>query len=275
MAKAKSPSDAGKRRSARGLSRQAEIPLDDIAREVLELTILLLARRNYSRAAMRDEFERYLRSTPHWVGAEFPSKERLQDIPGEVLTRWHLLPRYVAGGNPRPLPAKGRLSVASLVRTIDRRADPDAILRSLTETAAVIQDKHLYLPRGRLNQLRHNSHLQRIHHVGVVLSLLRTVEGNARQLAEFRQFQFVSDGVVRSDQYQVLADEFAASAEQLLKTVDAALFRQAPADVPAEERRRMSVSVHFSDDRPLPALLKVPPRAGRRSRSNSRAGRNR
>jgi hypothetical protein len=81
--------------------------------------------------------------------------------------------------------------------------------------------------------------------------------------------------VVRSDQYQVLADEFAASAEQLLKTVDAALFRQAPADVPAEEGRRMSVSVHFSDDRPLPALLKVPPRAGRRSRSNSRAGRNR
>jgi hypothetical protein len=239
--------------------RHPEIPLDDAASDIIDLTVLLLARRNYSRVQMLERFQKSLACTPHWVGDDAGFEDDPEDVPGEVLSRWHLLPRYTLNGKPRPLPARGRLSVTSLIRSISRRVNPQLILEYLTNTGALKQEKDLHLPQERSMPLQNDPRLQRIHHVRVVRNLLRTVEGNARQRGG--RFQRVAEGVVPVGECERLIEEHKDSALNLLQTVDANFSLHSASDIPETDRRRMSVSVTFSDDRPLPPLASVPARS--------------
>jgi hypothetical protein len=254
MAKAK------QKRSVRDSDPQAETPvhteiaLDGRAKEILELTVLLLARRNYSRDQMRQHFEKALTATPAWVGDGAGGAVDPDDIPGEVLTRWHLLRRYSLDGKPRPLPVKGRLSLTSLIRSISRQVDPQLILNYLTSTNAVRLEKELYLPQERAIRLRRDPRLQRLHHVRLVRYLLRTVEGNARRQEELRRFELIAEGVVPRSQYQGLAEEHGKSALSFLEEVDRDFLMHSETPLPERDKLRMAVGVFFSDNRPLPPL---------------------
>jgi hypothetical protein len=97
--------------------------------------------------------------------------------------------------------------------------------------------------------------LQRIHHVRVVRNLLRTVEDNGRQRGG--RFQRVTEGVVSVSDCQRLSDEHKDSALELLQTVDANFLLNSGTEIPEADKLRMSVSVTFSDDRPLPPLAPI------------------
>lgn len=235
-------------------ARSAETPLDDVAREIIDLTILLFARRNYRRRDIQEYFLRALKSTPKWVASEMNFPEDPEDIPGEVLTRWYLRPEFSVNGSPRPLAATGRNSIASLVRSINERMDPKVILDYLVNTGSILQEQDKYLPKERFVHLRHDPRLQRIHHVQVVLSLLRTVEGNARRQKHLQRLQRVAVGAVRPDQLSQVLRELEEPANGLLSSADSILFRRSNEGTLDDEKLRVSLSVHVSENRPLPPL---------------------
>jgi hypothetical protein len=261
MSKAKHKRNVRKSAQRVELPVNPEVALDGRAKEILELTVLLLARRNYSRDQMRQHFEKALAATPAWVGDEAGGAVDPDDVPGEVLTRWHLLRRYSLDGKPRPLPAKGRLSLTSLIRSISRRVEPQLILDYLTSTNAVRLDKGLYLPQERAIRLRRDPRLQRLHHVRVVRYLLRTVEGNARRQEDLRRFELIAEGVVPHRTYHGLAAEHEKSALSFLEEVDRDFLIHSESPIPEREKLRMAVGVMFSDNRPLPPLRAPSPQS--------------
>jgi len=258
MAKLKPTVRTRKSNARRTPSRAPEIVLDDRARELLQLTALLLARCNYSRAQMQSTFERALASLPDWIGVSGGGAGLPNDIPGEVLTRWHLLPRYSLHGQPRPLPAEGRLSLTSLIRSISRRVDPRHIRDQLISTQSVRFDKGLYLPQERALRLRRDPRLQSRHHVRIVRYLLRTVEGNARREEGLRRFEFITAGVVPRALFADFAAAQGKSALRFLEEVDRDLLLHSVTPVAKSEQIEMAVGVIFSDNRPLPPLTAPP-----------------
>lgn len=249
MAKLKS-----NKKTRRGPTPVPSIPLDDRAQEILQLTALLLARCNYSRVDLQRSFERALASIPGWVGAEGRDGGAPNDIPGEVLTRWHLLPRYSLDGQPRPLPAEGRLSLTSLIRSISRRADPRLIRAQLISTQSVRFDRGLYLPQERALRLRRDARLQSRHHIRIVRYLLRTVEGNARREEALRRFEFITAGAVPRELFSKFAAAQGESALRFLEEVDRDFLLHSVTPVSKSNQVQMAVGVIFSDDRPLPPL---------------------
>jgi hypothetical protein len=254
MAKQNPKSRARNRGTHRKPPRSRDTALDDRAREILQLTALLLARCDYSRTEMQRHFEQAIASIPEWVGAPGGDQRVSNHIVGEVLTRWHLLPRYSLHGRPRPLPAEGRLSLTSLIRSITRRVDPHHIRDQLISAQSVSFENGMYLPAERALRVRHDPRLLSRHHVRIVRQLLRTVEGNARRQEDLRRFEFITTGIIPR---AVFADFVAAqgkSALNFLFDVDREFLSHSVAPIPRSDQIEMSVGVIFSDDRPLPPL---------------------
>ena len=243
---------------ARRPSGSSGTALDARAREILQLTALLLARCNYSRTQMQHDFERALASIPEWVGVGAAGAGIPNDIPGEVLTRWHLLARYSLQGQPRPLPFEGRLSLTSLIRSISHRVDPRQIRDQLIQTQSVSFKKGLYRPEERALRLRRDPRLLSRHHVRIVRYLLRTVEGNARREESLRRFEFITTGIVPRELFSDFATAQGKLALSFLTEVDREFLSQPLARVPKSDQIQMAVGVIFSDDRPLPPLTACP-----------------
>lgn len=68
-----------------------------------------------------------------------------------MLTRWFTEAAYLDSfGKPRPLPFEGASgSVAALVRSVDRRFDPRAVLNYLIRGGAIRREGRRYIPRFR------------------------------------------------------------------------------------------------------------------------------
>src|SRR5260370_23592951 len=104
--------------------------LDAISRETIELFASLLARWDLPRQAVWRYLKECLDTLPASLGTTSDPSPRIKrdHVPGDVLTQWHMLPRYVHNGGPRPLPATGPgPSVASIVRRVGRTARADAV----------------------------------------------------------------------------------------------------------------------------------------------------
>jgi hypothetical protein len=234
-----------------------EAPLDAIAREAIELFALLLTRCNFSRRSAARYFENCLNALPLSVGLPSdslvaPAKDH---VPADVLTQWHLLPQYVLNGQPRPLRAKGsRASVASIVRRVNPRSDPDRILEYLLSIGAVKRVGDLYIPRERIVQHRLSPRLQRIHHARLAVSLLRTLERNTRQSTQGRWYQFATDGTVPESQLEDFSKQMWEASDQMLMLADAALFRRALTRRRGERSVPVTLGIFMSEGRRLAPL---------------------
>jgi hypothetical protein len=142
--------DPPSRQRKRSKALKADAGLDATSRETIELFALLLARWDLPREAAWRYLKQCLANLPASIATtsdESPGIKRDQ-VPGEVLTQWHLLPQYVDNGEPRPLPATGLgPSIASIVRRVSRTARSDEVLTYLLGIGAVKQMGGLYLPQ--------------------------------------------------------------------------------------------------------------------------------
>jgi hypothetical protein len=257
------PRDAGR--------PNAELSLDSWTKEIIRLTLLLLLRRvsrkqwdlrRYKQKLLR-YFKRALDSIPDWVGDEAGGLDSCDDIAGEVLTRWSLLPQFTRDGLPRPLPEKGRVSLTSLIRSISETANPPEVIASLARTKSIDLEGGLYSQTLRHMELRHQPHLQRWHHVRLVLRVLRTVEGNARRQEVLRRFEFMSVGQVPRQAYSALKEQIGEQAHGFLETVDDTVL-SSNRSAPNASTMEFGVAVIQCDERPLPPLQEpsVPNRTG-------------
>jgi hypothetical protein len=239
----------------------AQRPLDALAKEAIELFALLLARCNYSRDAIMALFTQALTELPFSVGAvsdnQAPTFAPDQDseqslvkedsVPARVLTEWHLTPPYILNGYPRALPLQGGVSFRSLVRRIDRAANAKNILEILLKTGSVRRSGSRVVPTGRVVHLRHSPPLQRMHHLQVIVGLLRTVEVNVRKPLAEHLFQFATEGLIPISQRAAFIEEMTDICNEILKQGDNSLHRRANAGAPGEELLRMMISISFSD----------------------------
>jgi hypothetical protein len=118
------------------------------------------------------------------------------------------------------------LTVASIVRHVRPRSNPDQILNYPLSIRAVTRVGNRYIPRERIARHRLSPRLQRIHHFLAVLSLLRTVEGNVRQHTTMRQYQFTADGSIPQSQLADFRKDMAELGDQTLVFADEAMFRR-------------------------------------------------
>ena len=101
---------------------------------------------------VRDECEHIPR---HWVTEARRAPGWIIEA-GHVLTVWFGEAAYLdADGRPRPLSlARGSTSVATLVRSVDRKLDPREVLTYLIRSGAVRRNGTRYVPRKRFLRLR-------------------------------------------------------------------------------------------------------------------------
>lgn len=237
--------------------------MDSAALESIELFALLLARCNFSRTEALEHFRFCLDQLPATVGFPGDSDEAPAEdhyVPAEVLTQWHLLPQYVQkDGQPRALRANGAgLTVASIVRRVHPRSNPEQILKYLLSIRAVTRVGNRYIPRERIARHRLSPRLQRIHHFLAVLALLRTVENNARQDAKTRQYQFTTDGSIPESQLVEHRKDMAEVGDQTLMFADEAMFRRSVKPRRGERAIPVTLGVFMSEGRSLPSLLTNP-----------------
>src|SRR6516162_9676894 len=118
------------------------------------------------------------------IPASWAAKARRlkQEIPqaSHVLTVWFSDAAYLdADGKPRPLPLEGgAISVASLVRSVDREVDPREVLAYLVRTGAVRRKGKHYVPRTRAVVLRGVRGPDYFHTLHVLTHFLGTLEHN-------------------------------------------------------------------------------------------------
>jgi hypothetical protein len=241
---------------------EAQRPLDAAAEEAIDLFALLLARCDYSRDAILDRLTHALDDLPESVGAaatvtEEKSRTEGSDgektvsaedgVPARVLTEWHLSTPYIMEGRPRALPLQGRISFRSLVRRVDRKAHAPEILQILLNTGSVEKHGRQIIPTGRVVHLRHSPLLQRMHHVQMILGLLRTVEVNVSKPLAQHLFQFATEGLIPISQREAFIEEMTSICNEILKQGDNSLHRRANAGARGEKLLRMMISISFSD----------------------------
>jgi len=253
-------------------------PLDEETRELLDLMARLIARGNFERASAADYFKRCLELAP---AATHPVRHEPADqtfLPSEVITQWHNLPEYLSNGQPRRLPAKGRLSIASLVRRLDPHAGSQQILKYLMETRAVERvGHHFFLPTTRIISHRRKPAQQQIHHRRTALALARTLETNARHAELFadeladeppgdsRIYQFASTGFVPGSQMLEFKKEMHQINDKTLVLVDGVMARLSQKRRRGEQLVSVSEVIFMSEDCPL-----APPSPGTPRAPNSR-----
>jgi hypothetical protein len=152
-------------KSARTIDRRARSrpsSLSDPAREALGYVVQILAHcGSKPQDIVTGVLEECKEIPRHWA-AEARRAEEVHRAPREisdvshVLTVWFSEAAYLdANGRPRPLPLKGAsTSVATLVRSVDRKLDPQEVLTYLVRTRAVRREGRRYVPRKRFLRLR-------------------------------------------------------------------------------------------------------------------------
>jgi hypothetical protein len=107
------------------------------------------------------------------------------------------------------------------------------------------------LSRDRIVQHRLSPKVQRIHHLRVALSLLRTLERNARQSEEFRWYQFATDGSIPESQKSEFVEEMRTASDQTFFLADSILFRSARTCKQGERSVPMTMAIFLREGRRL------------------------
>jgi hypothetical protein len=265
------------KRLASAVGRTAEATasegaLDELTRELIDLFAQLIARGNVEREAAAEYLKTRLNVAPaarhrvrqHAGRAGVRKNEPDQTfLPSEVITQWHHLSDFLSNGQPRPLKARGsRLSIASLVRRVNARADPDEVLKYLLATSAVKRVGNHYVPTTRMIKHQLVPVQQQMHHERLTLALLRTVEWNARHAEgaadesgeQSRAYQSTTTGFIPESQMQEFRTEIRQLNDVMLVLVDGAMARRAQERKQGERLVPVSEAIFISENSPLAPL---------------------
>jgi hypothetical protein len=171
-------------------------------------------------AAVRDACERIPAS---WAARARRLKREIPEAP-HVLTVWFSDAAYLnADGKPRPLPLEGdSISVTSLVRSVDREADPREVLAYLVRSGAVRRKGKRYVPRMRGVLLRGVRGPDYFHTLHVLTNFLGTLEHNLqpRRTVPGRFERFVANPHFPVSQLETLYTFLQRQGEEVLPRVD-------------------------------------------------------
>ena len=255
-------------------TRNGSRALDAEGRELIELFVMLLARSDYTRAAVMDFFTECLTLAPRYVGSRrstaYDEDDRLQiDGPPYVLSVWCLCPPYVDKGVPRALPVYGPApSIESIVRLVRRvwglELTVEQAVDDLVQTDSIKRVGARYIPISRTVSYRMTPDQQRAHHLRMATCVLRTAEQNARKHERRRWFEFVADGGIPERQIEDFSKKFTEIGNQTLEWADAEMVRWAVARPARSRLAGVSACIVLAQDEPLRSLI-----FGRRRRNRN------
>ena len=190
------------------------------------------------------------------IPASWPAKARRlkQQIPqaSHVLTVWFSDAAYLdADGKPRPLPLEGgSISVASLVRSVDREVDPREVLAYLVRSGAVHRKGKYYVPRTRAVVLRGVRGPDYFHTLHVLTNFLGTLEHNLqpRRAARGRFERYVANPHFPASQLEPLYTFLERQGEEVLPRIDLYMHQREKLCQPGERTVRIGFGIYIFED---------------------------
>jgi hypothetical protein len=190
------------------------------------------------------------------IPASWAAKARRlkQEIPqaSHVLTVWFSDAAYLdADGKPRPLPLEGgAISVASLVRSVDREVDPREVLAYLVRTGAVRRKGKHYVPRTRAVVLRGVRGPDYFHTLHVLTHFLGTLEHNLqpRRTVRGRFERYVANPHFPVSQLEPLYTFLERQGEEVLPRVDLYMHQRERLCQPGERTVRIGFGIYIFED---------------------------
>lgn len=256
-----------------------DIPLDNAAREAIQLFARALARRGASPSVMAEAFADACTGIPRKLIESAKRASRELSDASHILSLWFTDPQYLdAAGNPLALPLQGNgPSLATLVARVSPVLDAKAVLKYLVSMRALRKIGARYRPRSRAVDFRGTGGPTHARGFRMVLALLRTLEHNTRPENE----------VPGSFEYSAENPHFPRSARQnfgakvrqgglaFLNEVDSSMLSYESSRDPSEPTVRIGVGVYLyeeeselDDRRTEPPKKSIPPRARVKGRKN-------
>ena len=249
------------RTRARGAPRRLSL-LSGLIRGAIDCFVRILARCGLTPeeivAAARDACERIPAS---WAARARRLKREIPEAP-HVLTVWFSDAAYLdADGKPRPLPLEGgSISVASLVRSVDREVDPREVLAYLVRSGAVRRKGKHYVPRMRGVLLRGVRGPDYFHTLHVLTNFLGTLEHNLRprRTVPGRFERFVVNPHFPVSQLEPLYTFLERQGEEVLPRVDLYMHQREKMCQPGERTVRVGFGIYIFEDPASPSADTVP-----------------
>jgi hypothetical protein len=186
-----------------------------------------------------------------WAARARRLKREIPEAP-HVLTVWFSDAAYLdADGKPRPLPLEGgSISVTSLVRSVDRDADPREVLAYLVRSGAVRRKGRHYVPRTRGVLLRGVRGPDYAHTLGVLTNFLGTLDHNLqpRATAPNRFERFVANLRFPVSQLEPLYAFLERQGEEVLPRVDLYMHQREKLCQPGEPTVRVGIGIYVFED---------------------------
>jgi hypothetical protein len=247
-------------------ARSRPSSLSEPARQALGHVVRILAhcgsRPQDILSSVRDECEQIPR---HWVAEARRAPGWIIEA-AHVLTVWFGEAAYLdADGTPRPLSlARGSTSVATLVRSVDRKLDPREVLSYLVRSGAVRRKGARYVPRKRFLRLRGTQGY--FFTLRTLNNMLGTIQHNLQhKRTEPPRFEYsVENPRFPVSKLQQLNQYVKALGGETLTRVDLHLHQRATTRRPGEPTVRVGLGFYVWRDPIHPASR------GRRSRKHKR-----
>ena len=154
-------------------------PVARHAHEILESLARVLVMSGEAPRALAAEFAKICRRVSVPKLAEEPPTSSTLDH-GHAISHWYSDPDFLdEKGSPRALPFSGDRSITELVRRLEPRADPAAVLATLRKLRAVRREGHRYRPVGRYVSLSHSRKEMISFLVSALRGIVHTIEHNA------------------------------------------------------------------------------------------------
>jgi len=195
-----------------------------------------------------------------------------------VLTVWFSETAYLDPfGKPRALPLEGGArSVATLVKSVDRRFDAREVLNYLVRNGAVRRHGRRYAPRARALLLRGAQGPDYFHTQRVLTNMLATLEHNIQLKRAARSwFEYFAE----NRQFPVSAREgldkyVAMLGKEILSRLDLYMHRREVGRRPGERTIRVGIGMHLWEGQPKRPRLSGRP-ASSRNAARRKIGRRR
>jgi hypothetical protein len=196
-----------------------------------------------------------------WAARARRLKREMPEAP-DVLTAWFNDAAYLdADGKPRRLPPEGgSISVASLVRSVDREADPREVLAYLVRSGAVRRTGRYYVPRMRGVLLRGVRGPDYFHTLGVLTNFLGTLAHNLQPRSRVppRFERFVANRHFPVSQLEPLYMFLQRQGEELLPRVDLYMSQRAKTREPGEQTVRVGLGIYIFEEPATPSVGTAP-----------------
>ena len=211
--------------------------------------------------AVRQECEQI---PPHWATRARRAQRYISNA-AHVLTVWYSEASYLdADGRPRPLPLDGAsMSLAALVRGVDRKLDARQVLTHLLSIGAVRREGRRYVPRRRMLLLpgtQGPGHFLTLH---ILTTMLTTLEHNAQGLGPASAwFQYVAENPRFPVSRRKQLDKYVKGiGESVLPRVDVYMRRREATRRPGEPTIRVGMGMYLWEDKAeklVPSERRVP-----------------